>query len=102
MHIQPITETRPCRPGERMVDGRPYVFNLRLLNEHEARERVAAVGGLRALPLSELALLISDCRSLSYEPDYPEDLHRRLVAERARRGIDTGGATVGAVLSMVA
>lgn len=95
MHITPQT----CRPGERLVAGRPYCFNMRLVAEHDARVRVSANDGadLTAKPLSELALLISDCRALFYEPDYPEDFHRRLVAERARRNVDTGGALISMV-----
>jgi len=101
----PITTAiQTCRPGERLVAGRPYIFNMRLLNEHEARERVEAAerADLTAKPKTELALLIMDCGTLFHEWDYPTDLHRRLVAERARRGIDTGGAEVGPRLLMVA
>jgi hypothetical protein len=82
-----------------MVAGRPAIFNMRLVNEYEARVRVAANehADLSAKPLSELSLLIGDCHALFYEPDYPAPFLRRLIAERAYRGIDTGGAPVGAL-----
>ncbi len=85
------------RPGERMVAGRPYCFNMRLLNEHLARERVATheAADLTQLSREEIAGLVYDCHALAYEPDYPEALHRRLVDERTRRGLDSGGAPIG-------
>lgn len=81
------------RPGERLINGRPYVFDLDALNGYLAQEAVdAAPQDLGALTGPELTSLDYRCtRRLADAGGRDPDalaLHTRLTAERRRRGLD--------------
>lgn len=56
-----------CRPGERLVYGRPYVFNMDLLRLHEAHEAVQAALGadLSAMSYEDLTGLLYSCQTVT-------------------------------------
>jgi len=81
------------RPGERMLDGKPYVFNADSLNRWLAEEAVAtAPADLARLTGPELHAL--DYRCIRRLADTGQGdgaaltLHARVTAERRRRGLD--------------
>jgi hypothetical protein len=82
-----------CRPGERLVDGRPYVFNADSLNRWLAEEAVAtAPVDLSVLTGPQLASLDYRCTRRLTEAGGADPqallLHDRVAAERRRRGLD--------------
>lgn len=59
------TVQHECRPGERIVAGKPYVFDAELLNNHLAEQAVAdAPADLSSLDDSALASLSHSCGRL--------------------------------------
>jgi hypothetical protein len=75
------------RPGERLVAGRPYVFNQDTLNDYEAALAVCnAPADLSALSASEFArLLYAAIRVAAFTCNQVVTALDRLEAERARR-----------------
>lgn len=64
-----------CRPGERLVAGKPSIFDLRLLNEHCAREAVlSAPHDLSGLSFDELSALSTKAHRIAPRPSVTEDL----------------------------
>jgi len=64
-----------CRPGERLVHGRPAIFDLRLLNEHEARVAVmGAPADLSGLDFEALNALSTKAHRIAPRPSVTEDL----------------------------
>lgn len=87
------------RPGERMLDGRPYVFNADSLNSYLAEEAVmTAPTDLTGLCKGELAVLDYRCIRRLADTCNTDPialaLHARVTAERRARGMDAafGGA----------
>jgi hypothetical protein len=85
------------RPGERLVAGRPSIFDLGMLNEHLAREAVAnAPADVSVLTNDELDALHAHCNCFALDHDEPTRVLRRaVIAEQSRRGLRTafeGGA----------
>lgn len=85
MHSAETTTT--LRPGERLLAGKPYVYDQTLLNEHLAAERLASVpADLSALSFDDLSGLLYDCGLVRrrHDPAHRE-LAGRVAAERATR-----------------
>ena len=89
------------RPGERLVAGRPYIYDQDRLNLHLAREAVAAApANLRKL--GDTALRALSYQAVRVDADdgmahgAGQALLRRIGAEYARRGWDSAGAPVAA------
>lgn len=94
----PLSPT-PVRPGERLLNGAPYVFNADLLGLHEAHDRVVAapalldgltydqLGVLKTSALTVLSAERSLAPCLPYALDLrtAELLHKRASAEQAQR-----------------
>jgi hypothetical protein len=84
------------RPGERMLDGKPYVFNADLLKRHLQQERIeTAPADLGQLTSTQLLLIDYACTALWRDVECAE-LHRRVIAERSRRGLNTAFKTEAA------
>jgi hypothetical protein len=78
------------RPGERMLHGKPYVFNQDLLNAHLADQRVARglPADLSGLSESELTEAFYAYIDASYRRRHDHDVvqfGRAVCGERARR-----------------
>lgn len=90
----PPEAAQTLRPGERLVAGKPYIFDHAALNLHLAREAIAsAPANLSALGDDELRGL----RSSAAKVDYADrlgfgPLQARIKAEYAARGWDSGSA----------
>ena len=88
------------RPGERMLDGKPYVFNADLLKRYLHEERIAtAPADLTTLSDTDLMSLNYACTgrwhylwaentsAAAIEADRIERLQQHVEDERARRGL---------------
>jgi hypothetical protein len=79
-----------CRPGERIVAGKVYVFNAELLNDHVAAEAVANaptdLSGLDERALGTLLYACLRCWALNKGAEGPwTELSLRVQAERRAR-----------------
>jgi hypothetical protein len=75
------------RPGERLVAGKPYVFDQAALNDHLAREAVAdAPADLTAMAAVELNSLHMHCLRLGRLDGTAMAVLRRVIAEQSGRG----------------
>lgn len=81
------------RPGERMLNGKPYVFNADSLNRYLAEDAVAtALADLTSMSVGELASMDYRCIRRLADTGHRDPaalaLHARVTAERRARGMD--------------